>query len=117
MRLQARQKALHIRSIHFANGVPFIVEDRWINTRTVPEVLKVDLELTSVNEWLVENVPLTNGEFVIEATASSKRIADALRIARGDAILSSQRSTWLGDKSVTRVTLYYAPGYQMQFTI
>ncbi|MEE9333076.1 MAG: GntR family transcriptional regulator [Granulosicoccaceae bacterium] len=117
MRLRAQQKALHIQSLHLANGVPFIHEDRWINTHTIPEVLKVDFNQTSVNEWLVENVPLTKGEFVIEAVASSKRVAAALEISCGDSILSSERATWLDDRSVTLVTLYYAPGHQMVFTI
>ena len=117
MRLRAQQKALHIRSIHRANGVPFILEDRWVNIRTIPEVLKIDFDRMSVNEWLVQNVPLTNGEFVVEAVASSKRVAAALDVSCGAAILSSQRATWLDDKSVTLVTLYYAPGHQLAFTM
>ena len=117
MGLQAQQKALHIRSCHLANGTPFIYEDRWVNTRTIPDVLKFDLAGTSVNEWLVENVPLTNGEFFIEAVSSSRRVAEALNITCGESILSSKRATWLGDNSVTLVKLYYLPGHQMAFTL
>ncbi len=117
MRLGAQQKALHIRSIHLANAVPFILEDRWVNTHTIPQILEIDFSETSVNEWLVEHVPFTNGEFVVEAVSSSKQVAQALDISCGDSILSSDRSTWLDDKSVTLVKLYYVPGHQMVFTI
>lgn len=117
MQLSAKTKALHIRCVHYADDHPFIYEDRWINTQTIPAVLNTDLHEISVNEWLVRNVPFTNGEFVLEAIDANNTIAKALELDTNDAVLQSQRTTWLEGDSVTRVNLYYAPGYQMQFFI
>lgn len=117
MQLSAKAKALHIRSIHYADEKPFIYEDRWVNIRTIPSILNIDVQKTSINEWLVENVPFTNGEFIVEATRAGTTCARALALDPDDAVLKSQRSTWLEGDSVTRVNLYYAPGYQMRFVI
>jgi len=117
LKLRKNSKALHVRSIHYADDVPYIFEDRWINAQTIPQVKKVDLEQTSVNEWLVENIPFTRGEFVIEAIEANKTVAKALGVADSTSILKSRRLTWLESHSVTLVNLYYAPGFRMRFEI
>lgn len=117
MRLRKNAKALHIRSVHYADDVPYIFEDRWVNTQSIPAVLKVDLEATSINEWLVRHVPFTQGEFVVSLTAASSTIAKALLLERGECVLRSTRSTWQDEQSVTIVELYYCAGYEMKFAI
>ena len=112
-----KTKLLHLRSVHFADEIPFIYEDRWINTKTIKEVESVDLSQTSANEWLVQNVPFTNGEFIVEASVVNARVARALQLKPDESVLGSRRTTWLDDQSVTTVSLYYAPGYQMRFEI
>lgn len=110
-------KALHLKSIHYADDEPYIYEDRWINLQTIPEISDVDLAAVSANEWLVQHVPFTNGEFNVGACAAPKNVADALQLSLGDPVLCSSRSTWLESESVTRVKLHYSPGYQMRFEI
>lgn len=112
-----KTKLLHLRAVHFADEIPFIYEDRWINTKTIKEVKSVDLSQTSANEWLVQNVPFTNGEFLVEANVASRTVAKALQLTKDESVLGSRRTTWLEDQSVTTVSLYYAPGYQMRFEI
>lgn len=117
MKLRKGSKALHIQSIHYAGAAPYIYEDRWINIQTIPQVVEVDLGQTSVNEWLVENIPFTRGEFVVEAIEANKTVARALKVADCASIIKSRRLTWIESRSVTLVNLYYAPGYQMKFEI
>jgi len=117
LRTNKKVKLLHLRSVHFADELPFIYEDRWINTKTIKEVESVDLTQTGVNEWLVQNVPFTNGEFLVEASAPGTAVAKALQLSKDEPVLSSRRTTWLADQSVTTVSLCYAPGYQMRFEI
>ena len=117
MQLKNGCKALHIRSVHYADDAPFIYEDRWINTQTISEIKKIDLSKTSANEWLVQYVPFTSGEFVVEACSANKTVAKALGLNHGDPVLCSSRATWLEELSVTQVNLYYASGYQMRFEI
>jgi len=117
LQIDGRSKALHLLSVHYADSKPFIYEDRWINTHTLDEIKNVDLSQTSANEWLVNHVPFTSGEFVVEACSANKTVAKALDISSGKPVLSSRRTTWLEDQSVTAVTLYYAPGHQIHFEI
>jgi len=98
-----KTKLLHLRAVHFADEIPFIYEDRWINTKTIKEVKNVDLSQTSANEWLVQNVPFTNGEFLVEANVASRTVAKALQLTKDESVLGSRRTTWLEDQSVTTV--------------
>lgn len=115
--IRADSKPLRVRSVHYADDTPYIYEDRWINTQTIAAIKDVDLSVTSANEWLVQNVPFTNGEFVVEAGMANKTVAKALGLSDSEPVLSSRRTTWIESKSVTTVVLYYAPGYQMCFEI
>lgn len=117
MKIENNVKALHVRSIHLADGLPFVYEDRWINTQTIPDIKSVDFSQISANEWLVHHVPFTKGQFVVQATNANKRLAKALDIEPGTAVLTSQRTTWLDEQSVTTVMLSYLSSYQMQFEI
>ena len=62
-------------------------------------------------------MPFTNGEFVVEASALNRKVAKALKLTIDEPVLCSRRTTWLGDQSVTTVSLYYVPGYQIRFEI
>lgn len=117
MNLKAGRQALHLRSVHYADDAPYLYEDRWINTRTVAQIKKIDLAKTSANEWLVENVPFTNGEFVVEASLPGKAVQKALALSSNKPVLESRRTTWIAEKSVTTVALYYQPGFKLRFEI
>ena len=36
-------RMLHVKALHLADDQPYILEDRWIDTDTTPEILNVDL--------------------------------------------------------------------------
>jgi GntR family histidine utilization transcriptional repressor len=117
MQVKRESSLLHIRSVHYADDSAYIYEDRWINTQTIPDILSVDLVQTSANEWLVEHIPFTSGEFVVEAIAANKTVARALGLEPGQSLLKSRRLTWLERQSVTLVNLFYAAGHQIRFEI
>lgn len=117
LELGKKDKALHVQSVHFADCRPYIYEDRWINTKTIPDIKSVDLGQISANEWLVQYVPFTTGNLVVEASKPSQQTARALALEVDTPVLMSRRTTWLENQSVTTVELSYAPGYQMQFEI
>lgn len=117
MKLARVKQLLHVRSVHYADDAPYIYEDRWINTRVIPDIKNIDLQHNSVNEWLVQNIPFTRGEFVVQAVAANRSVARALGLKPGDAILKTRRITWLDAQSVTLVSLYYATGHQLCFEI
>ena len=107
--------ALYIRSVHYADDYPYIVEDRWVNIDAVPDIIDIDFNRVSVNEWLVEHVPLSSGNLAISAHIPTPEIAELLKIKKKSAVLQAKRSTWLDGMSVTIAHLHYAPDFQVNF--
>lgn len=108
---------VHMRALHLANGLPFLYEDRWINLAIVPEILNVDFEATSANEWLVRNAPFTNGDIAFSACNATSAEAALLATREGEAIFVIDRTTWNGNEPITSVRLAYTPEFQMRTTI
>ena len=117
MQLRPDDKILHVICIHMANGKPYVLENRWINPRVVPEVIGVKFVDQSPNEWLVENVPLSSGDITFSAISASKFEADIMDCKTGEGLFVIDRSTWRGGEAITSVRLTYAPGYQMHTDI
>lgn len=107
---------LHVLALHLADGRPHIFEDRWINTRTVPEINAVDLACQSANEWLVLNRPHTQYDLRIEANAADAQTARRLGVAIGAPLLVMHRTTWFEDASITTVKAITHPGYALCLT-
>ncbi|NKB27834.1 MAG: UTRA domain-containing protein [Rhodobacteraceae bacterium] len=106
-------RMLHVKALHLADERPYILEDRWIDTATTPEILHVDLARDSANEWLVHNKPYSRVEVQFSAMNADKDIADHLTVKTGDALLVIERTTWIGSKPITTVLSVTAPGYQV----
>ncbi len=113
LRIPPRVKALHMQSIHLADGKPYAFEERWVNTRAVPEILNAPLDEISVNEWLVKTVPFSSGDVAFSAVSANKQIASAIETHEGAAVFTIDRTTWLGDEFITTMRLYYRPGFHL----
>ena len=110
----AQQTAmLRVRALHLADGRPHMLEDRWISTRTVPEILTVDLSVVSANEWLVRNRPISDCNIRLFAETADEKRAQLLNCRLHDALFIIERSTWIGVLPITCVKASCAPGYQL----
>lgn len=108
---------LHVRTLHMSDGVPFMYEDRWINSGLIPESLSHDFTEMNANEWLIQNALYTSGDITFLAANATDKEAKILNIEPGRAIFIIERITWNGDAPVTFVKLDYAPGFQMETTL
>ena len=106
-------KALHLQTIHLADGKPYAFEERWVNTQAVPEILNAPLDTISANEWLVKTVPFSSGDVVFSAVNANKEIAASIETDEGTAIFAIDRTTWLDDEFITTMALYYKKGFQL----
>jgi GntR family histidine utilization transcriptional repressor len=105
------REMLRIGALHLADERPYILEDRWVDLATCPEILAVDFAQISANEWLVRHKPYTRVEmrfFAINADADS---AAQLGCIAGEALLTVERTTWLDDAPITTVQAIAAPGH------
>ncbi len=117
MQLRAGASALHVISLHLADGRAYVAEDRWINIKAVPAILDVDLEKQSANEWLVMNAPFTSGGIAFTAAAATSLEADVLGTETCQAVFVVERITWDHETAITSVRLTFSPGYRMQTSI
>lgn len=117
LNLGARQKALHLQTIHFADEQPHAYEDRWVNIDAAPRIIDAPFDEISANEWLVKNIPYTNGEIIFTAAQASKHITEIMATPIDAALMCVDRTTWLGETFVTTMKLFYKPGYALRTRI
>ncbi len=108
---------LGLWTLHLADGEPFALEERWVNLDVVPAIAQADLDAVSANEWLVQHMPLSRGEFSFSAANASAAEARLLACDEGAALFVVNRTTWAGDAPITAVRLAYAPGHSMETVV
>lgn len=111
--LAAMDGVRHLVCLHFADGFPYQLEDRWINLALLPQARHADFEAISPNEWLVAQIPFSEVEISISATAADAALAAHLGCASGDPLLQIERSTRWDGKPVTFVRLVHHRGHRM----
>ncbi|QPZ90021.1 GntR family transcriptional regulator [Thioclava electrotropha] len=116
LRLSGRERLLHVSSLHLADDVPHMFENRWIVLDTVPEIEDVDLSKTSPNVWLVRQAPYTHGtmEFLAEAAGAA---AKHLVCAPDDPVLTMLRVTWLDAQPITYARQSFSPSHRMRLEL
>ena len=104
--------ALHLETLHLADGVPYVHEARVLNTQILPPT--PDFVAISANEWLVRNVTYATGEIAFSAETDAQA-AQALGVDAGAALFVTERVTFdAAGRVLTRVILAHAPGYQLR---
>lgn len=106
-------KMLHVEALHLSNQRPYIYEDRWISTAVVPEIMNVDLENNSANEWLILNKPYSRCDMRFYAINANEHLANLLNVDVKDALFVTERTTWINDQPITTLKSVAAPGYQL----
>lgn len=107
--LRARDPMFHSVVVHMENGKPIQVEDRYVNPKSAPGYLRVDLTRRTANEYLTEVAPLAIAEHVVSAVTPSREIARLLQMKAGEPALLLHRRTW-SQRSVASTADLYHPG-------
>ncbi len=107
---------LHLRSLHLADGVAFLYEDRWLN-RGVLHDPAPDFAGISANEWLVSHVSYARGDIAFSAANAGVGEAEMLGVPIGAALFITERGTWGDTAPITWVRLAYAPGYRLHTAV
>lgn len=92
----------------------YALEDRWINTKVVPNALDETFKRVSANEWLLAHGPYTHGEIAFSATMATQEDSYALSCPKQSALFAIDRHTWDNADSVTKLRLAFAPGDQLR---
>ena len=107
--LREGQQVFHSLLVHYENGVPVQIEERYVNPQAVPRYLEQDFTRDTPYAYLSAQAPMTQGEHVVEAVLASPAECKLLKIERGDPCLLIRRRTWSGRQVVSSTRLLY-PG-------
>ncbi|MFZ6648384.1 histidine utilization repressor [Undibacterium sp. TJN25] len=113
-KLKQERKLFHSIIVHFENGIPIQVEDRWVNPDVAPDYLEQDFSRITPNEYLMVAAPLQGVHYSIEAVNPPKQIADMLQIPVKEPCLVLHRQTLSLGKVASVVTMWH-PGNRYQF--
>lgn len=112
--LRTGGRVFHTILIHLENGVPIQYEDRYVNPAAAPNYLKTDFTQTTPTHHLLEEAPLTEASYSIEACLPTALEARHLAIKPGEACLAMMRRTVSGAHIASVARLVY-PGTRYSF--
>jgi len=97
----------HSMVVHYENGVPVQLEERYVNTELVKNYLDQDFTSIGTYDYLQHSTPLTEVEHLISAIPATERHARLLHIRERDSCLVLNRKTWTGQAIATVNTFTY----------
>ncbi|BCS89816.1 histidine utilization repressor [Pseudodesulfovibrio sediminis] len=100
--------------IHFENGLPLQLEDRYVNLDMAPDYLELNFSETSAHQYLIKVAPLQKAEHQLTAVLPNSEQQEQLQIQDNEPCLLLKRKTWSGDTLVSYAELLY-PGSRYSF--
>jgi len=112
--LAGQGQLLQIDGLHFADGMPLVLEHRLVALIAAPEMADADFSIGAPGSWLLHHVPWTQAETRISAVNADPASADLLGLDPGAALLSVERRTWRGAERITSVRqLFVGSAYDL----
>ena len=109
MELAAGQMIFHSIIVHSENGKPVQYSDRYVNPVVAPDYLNQDFESITPSRYLLDIVPLTEAEHIIEAVIPERQVQMLLGIKSDEPCLLLNRRTWSKELVATKSRFVY-PG-------
>ena len=108
--VNSNMELAHLERLRIADGEPISIEESFIIHRFCPNVLDGDYENHSLRRALEEEygIELVSAHQKIRAIAASKDLARKLSISQGDALLYTERISYMSpDVPVEFIRIYY----------
>lgn len=100
--------------VHFENGVPLQLEDRYVDLKLAPDYLDLDFATTTANKYLIKVAPLQKAEHELTAVLPTPEQQKFLQVQDNEPCLLLKRKTWSGGELVSYAELLY-PGSRYSF--
>jgi GntR family histidine utilization transcriptional repressor len=114
-RLPLRSALYHSVVVHFEDGHPIQVEDRYVNPKVAPDYLQQDFSSQTPNAYLMRVAPLQGVRFVIEACNPPMDIREMLHMPAHEPCLLLHRETQSMGQ-VASVAEMWHPATRYRFT-
>jgi GntR family transcriptional regulator, histidine utilization repressor len=105
----------HSIIVHYENGAPIQVEDRYVNPALFPQYLAQDFTQQTPNEYLTHVAPIERVEFRIEALMPDNETITRLVMTPNEPCLVLNRRTWSFGQVASVVALWH-PGSRYRFS-
>jgi len=105
----------HVLLVHYEDGLPIQMEDRYVVTDFAPDFLEQDFEATTPSAYLSEISPLSEAEHVVRAEQPNEAVRELLEMHDNEACLVVARRTWGRGRPVTFGRLHH-PGSRFELT-
>lgn len=102
MALPPGAEVFHTLIVHSADGIPIQLEDRYINPSFVPRFLEQDFNTITPSRYLLNEVPVSEVEHVVEAVLPDEKMKKLLHIEAQEPCIVLYRRTWSNNLVVTR---------------
>ncbi|MCJ7590904.1 MAG: histidine utilization repressor [Woeseiaceae bacterium] len=108
-------EVFHLLLVHFENGSPIQVEDRYVLASFAPECLQQDFSAVTPSAYLTGIAPFQDAEQSVRASMPNLAIRRQLKMADGEPSLTVIRCTWSHGRPVTFARLHH-PGSRYELT-
>ncbi len=109
MALPPGAEVFHTLIVHYAEGRPVQLEDRYVNPALAPAFLEQDFNSVTPSRYLLDEIPVSEIEHVVEAVLPDGKTQELLAIGPQEPCLVLYRRTWSDNMVVTRCRLIH-PG-------
>jgi len=105
----------HLLLVHFENGSPVQVEDRYVVADFAPECMQQNFQSVTPSAYLTAISPLQEAEQVVRATLPNAAVRQHLQMDNNEPSLVVIRRTWSHGRPVTFARLHH-PGSRYELT-
>lgn len=113
--IMPKTELFHSLIVHYENGQPIQVEDRYVNPMVAPGYEGVDFSKMTPYEYLIRVAPLQEAEHILQAVMPPPSIKALLAMDDDEPCLLLLRRTWTNGVVASTARLYY-PGSRYELT-
>lgn len=114
MQLAPGAQVFHAVLVHYEDGIPVQLADRYVNPSLAPDFLKQDFNRVTPADYLLRTIEVTEVEHVIEAVSSDQKTERLLKLEKNTPCLVMHRTTWADEEVVTcNRFIYPGPRYRL----
>lgn len=107
--LKPGEIAFYSSVLHFENGMPIQLEQRFVNPKLIPQYLEQNFTQITPHEYLSSEAPLTEATHEVEAVLAKDDVSRLLAISNTTPCLQVKRRTW-SSQGVVSLAILTAPG-------
>jgi len=101
MQIPVGAPVFHSIVVNRDRGIPVQLADEFVSPLLAPDYLLQDFSRINPTDYLIQNIPITDVEHIIEALKPDRWMQQLLGIGSDEPCLMLHRQTWSGDRVAT----------------